>query len=78
MWIPIPNIDSLLELDVETRLVLVQKLWDSIVEGTRGGETLPLRSEERTVLDARLKEDDDDPDAAIPWAEARNALLGER
>lgn len=75
---PIPDLDSLLKLDIETRLVVVQLLWASIVEDTRGGATLPLRPEARELLDARLKEDDDDPDAAIPWADARNALLGER
>jgi putative addiction module component (TIGR02574 family) len=75
---PIPDIDSLLKLDIASRLTLVQMLWDSILEDTRGGGTLPLRSTERERLDARLKEDDDDPGAAIPWAEARDALLGER
>jgi hypothetical protein len=28
----LPNIDGLLALDVETRLELVQKLWDSIFQ----------------------------------------------
>jgi putative addiction module component (TIGR02574 family) len=70
--------DSLLKLDIETRLAVVQRRWASIVEDTRDGVTLPLRPEERGLLDARLKEDDDDPDAAIPWPEARAALLGER
>jgi putative addiction module component (TIGR02574 family) len=78
MSMPIPNIDNLLELDVETRLVLVQKLWDSIFHDVQNGAAMPVSHEERELLDARLKEDDDDPDAAIPWAEARNALLGER
>lgn len=74
----IPNIDSLLELDVETRLVLVQKLWDSIFQDAQDGAAMPVSLEERELLDARLKEDDDDPEAAIPWAEARAELLRER
>ncbi len=74
----IPNIDSLLELDVETRLVLVQKLWDSIFQDAQDGAAMPASPQERELLDARLKEDDDDPDAAIPWAEARAELLRER
>lgn len=36
---------------------------------------MPVSAQERELLDARLKEDDDDPDAAIPWAEARAELL---
>ena len=75
---PIPNIDRLLELDVETRLALVQKLWDSIFQDAQAGAAIPVSPQERELLDARLKEDDDDPDAAIPWAEARAELLRER
>ena len=75
---PIPDIDSLLELDVETRLVLVQKLWDSIFHDAQDGAAMPVSPQERELLDARLKEDDDDPDSAIPWAEARAELLRER
>ncbi len=78
MTMPIPNIDHLLMLDLETRLVLVQALWTSILEDTRDGATLPLRAQERELLDARLNEDDDDPDAVISWAEARAELLRER
>jgi putative addiction module component (TIGR02574 family) len=75
---PVPNIDSLLELDVETRLVLVQKLWDCIFQDAQDGAAMPVSPQEHELLDARLKEDDDDPDAAIPWAEARTELLRER
>lgn len=75
---PVPSIDHLLTLDLETRLVLVQKLWDSIVQDTQQGAAMPVSPQEREMLDARLKEDDDDPDAAIPWAEARAELLRER
>jgi putative addiction module component (TIGR02574 family) len=75
---PIPDIAHLLKLDIATRLTLVQMLWDSILADARDAATLPLRPKERELLDARLKEDDEDPDAAIPWAEARAALLGER
>jgi putative addiction module component (TIGR02574 family) len=71
----LPNIDSLLALDVETRLELVQKLWDSIFQDTQQGAAMPVSPQERELLDARLKEDDDDPDAAIPWAAARAELL---
>ena len=75
---PLPNIDDLLVLDVETRLVLVQKLWDSILEDARDGTAMPVSPQERALLDERLREDDDDPAAAVPWAEARAELLRER
>ncbi|HEX7838708.1 MAG TPA: addiction module protein [Kofleriaceae bacterium] len=72
----IPNIDHLLALDVETRLVLVQKLWESIFHDVEDS-AIPVSASERELLEARLKEDDDDPEAAIPWAEARAELLRE-
>jgi putative addiction module component (TIGR02574 family) len=75
---PVPSIDHLLTLDLETRLVLVQKLWNSIFQDTQQGAAMPVSPQERELLDARLKEDDEDPDAAIPWAEARAELLRER
>jgi putative addiction module component (TIGR02574 family) len=74
----LPSFDSLLALDVETRLELVQKLWESILQDTQQGAAIPVSPQERALLDARLREDDDDPDAAIPWAEARAELLRER
>ena len=69
-----PNINELRKLDVETRLALVQELWDSIVDDAQRGATLSLSDEERRELDDRLREDDEDPDGAIPWAEARAQL----
>lgn len=74
----IPNIDNLLALDVETRLALVQKLWDSILEDARDAAALPVTASERALLDARLKEDNEDPEAAVSWDEARAELLRER
>jgi hypothetical protein len=69
-----PDIQELLELDLETRLALVQKLCDSLLEDASGGAQLPRADHERELLDERLREDDEDPEAAIPRAEARARL----
>ena len=69
-----PDVQKLLELDLETRLALVQKLWDSIVEDANAGGRLPLADSERALLDQRLREVDEDPDGAIPWANAKARL----
>jgi putative addiction module component (TIGR02574 family) len=69
-----PDVQQLLELDLETRLALVQQLWDSIVEDASAGAQLPLADHEHALLDERVREDDEDPGAAIPWAEARARL----
>jgi putative addiction module component (TIGR02574 family) len=69
-----PDVQKLLELDLETRLSLVQQLWDSIVEEAKAGAELPLSAAESALLDERLREDDENPDAAIPWAEVKARL----
>ncbi|MFN0249597.1 MAG: addiction module protein [Kofleriaceae bacterium] len=69
-----PNLDELLALDVQTRLALVQELWDSIVKDAQAGAELPVLDDERCELDDRLREDDEHPEQAIPWPEARARL----
>jgi putative addiction module component (TIGR02574 family) len=69
-----PGLKELLALDVETRLALVQELWDSVVKDAQAGAELPLSDSERHELDDRLREDDERPDGAIPWSEARARL----
>ena len=72
-----PDVRKLLELDLDARILLVEQLWASIVADANAGAELPLSVEDRALLDARLREDDADPGAAIPWADAR-ARLHER
>jgi putative addiction module component (TIGR02574 family) len=69
-----PDVPSLLALDLGTRLALVQELWDSIMEDASEGAELPLSDEDRSLLDQRLREDDEDPGSAIPWESARAQL----
>jgi putative addiction module component (TIGR02574 family) len=69
-----PDVTKLLELDLETRLALVQRLWDSIVQDANAGAEIPLTAVERELIDQRVREDDDDPSAAIPWSEAQARL----
>jgi putative addiction module component (TIGR02574 family) len=69
---------DLLALDVQTRLALVQELWDSIVADAQAGNDLPVSESDRRELDDRLRGDDDHPDAAVSWAEARARLRSER
>ena len=72
------DVQNLLELDLQTRLALVQRLWDSIVEDANAGAELPLSANERDLLDQRLREDDESPDAAISWTEAKARLHRKR
>jgi putative addiction module component (TIGR02574 family) len=72
------DVQKLLELDVETRLALVQELWNSIVDDTAAGIELPLSAEARALLDERLREDDEDPGSAISWTDAKAQLRRDR
>lgn len=69
-----PNLKDLLALDLHTRLALVQELWDSIVKDSQEGAELLSSDAERRELDDRLREDDENPDAVVPWSEARARL----
>jgi uncharacterized protein len=72
------DVQKLFELDLETRLALVQELWNSIVDDAAAGIELPLSAETRALLDERLSEDDEDPGSAIAWADARAKLRRDR
>ena len=65
---------ELLKLDIAQRLALIEELWESIINEANVGATLPLSAADRELLDQRLREDDEDPDAAIPWSEAKARL----
>lgn len=73
-----PSLKDLLALDVETRVALVQELWDSIVKDAEGGAELALSDADRLELDERLREDEARPQEAIPWDEARVRLRNGR
>ncbi len=60
--------EELLKLDVETRLQIVEQLWDSIVDREH---ELPVTMEDRDELDRRLAAYHREPDAGAPWSEVR-------
>ena len=72
-----PGLKELLALDVQTRLALVQELWDSVVKDAQTSDwSLPDAAQQE--LDTRLREDDEHPEDAIPWSEARARLRQKR
>ena len=52
------------ELPRETRIALVQEIWDSIAAESNSGL---LSEAQRKELDRRIAEDDAHPDDVIPW-----------
>ena len=61
-----------LELPVRERLQLVSEIWDSIAETP---EAIELTDETKALLEKRLREYRDNPDAASPWAEVKERIL---
>jgi len=73
-----PSRADLLKLDVAARLELIEALWDSIADDPESAAQLSLTDSERELLDQRLREHEEDPGAARPWAEVRAAILARR
>jgi putative addiction module component (TIGR02574 family) len=69
---------DLLKLDVATRLDLIEALWDSIANDETAATQLPLTEAERAMLDERLREYREDPEAGQSWAEVRSEILKQR
>ena len=66
------NIDLLaeaLKLSPSDRLELIGALWDTLSE-----EDLPVTPEERALLDERLADLEQNPDAQSPWSEVKARL----
>ena len=73
-----PSKAELLELDVATRLDLIEELWDSIASDPVAAGQLPLTDGERTILDERLRQHHANPESARPWSEVRAEILKQR
>lgn len=66
------NMDLLaeaLKLSPSERLQLIEALWDTLSE-----EDIPVTSEERALVDARLADLEANPDDQSPWSEVKARL----
>ena len=73
-----PDRAALLRLDVAARLQLIEELWDSIASAPAAASQVPLSDAERALLDERLKERQNAPTAARPWAAVRAEITKPR
>ena len=70
------NIDFLaeaLKLSPGDRLQLIEALWDTLSD-----EDIPVTPEERALLDERLADLEQNPDAQSPWSEVKARLKQRR
>jgi len=73
-----PSTRELLELDVQTRLELIDKLWESVVNDLNDPSkpnSLPISEAAQAVLDERMREYRADPAAAVRWEDVHARLL---
>ena len=62
---------EIVKLSVTERILLVEKIWDSIADEP---DALPLTEEQKAELDRRLEAHRANPGAAQPWAAVRERL----
>ncbi len=62
-------LEDALRLTPEERLDLIGALWETLSE-----EDIPVTSEERALLDARLADLEKNPDDQSPWPEVKARL----
>jgi putative addiction module component (TIGR02574 family) len=55
-------------LSIEDRLTLLQEIWDSIAASS---EQLPLKEDQKRLLDRRLADLDANPDNSLTWEEIK-------
>ncbi len=65
--------DEIRSLPVDQRMILVEELWNSIVEDEA---SLQLSEQQKAELDRRLEMHKVDPNRGVPWEEVKNRLLG--
>ena len=73
-----PSTRELLQLDVQTRLKLIDELWESIVNDLNDPDNpspLPVSAETRALLDERMREYRANPEAGLRWEDVRDRLL---
>lgn len=73
-----PSTRELLELDVQTRLKLIDELWESVVNDLNDPtkpNSLPISDATRALLEERRQEYRADPSAAVRWEDVHAQLL---
>jgi putative addiction module component (TIGR02574 family) len=63
---------GIVRLPVEERLILVEKIWDSIAAESAAAQ---LTDTQRIELQKRIEEDDANPDDVTPWEQVKPSTL---
>lgn len=73
-----PSTKELLKLDVQTRLEIIDELWDSVVHDLNDPDnpsSEPVPEATRARFAERMREYRANPAIGLPWASVRERLL---
>jgi len=65
------SIPAISDLSAEERYILANELWEQVAEDEA---SIPFDSAVRTLLEARRKESESDPESVISWEDAKRQL----
>ncbi len=71
----IKELEKIYELSVAERILLVEEIWDSILEHP---ETVPLTESQKTELEKRLSAYQENQEVGTPWTKVRQRILSNR
>lgn len=66
---------DILELSVPERILLVEDIWDSIVNFP---DSIKLTDEQKKELEARLNSYHKNPNLGSPWKDVKKRILNEK
>jgi putative addiction module component (TIGR02574 family) len=73
-----PSTSELLKLDVQTRLEIIDELWESVVNDLNDPDkpnSLPVSDATRELLDERMREYRANPAIGLRWEDIHERLL---
>jgi putative addiction module component (TIGR02574 family) len=74
----VPSTSELLKLDVQTRLEIIDELWESVVDDLNDADSatpVPVSAATRALLDERMREYRADPTTVLRWDDVHERLL---
>jgi len=68
-------IEEALKLPVEDRLALAERLWQSVEDVGEAAVSPPLHDWQKTLLDQRQEEPQQNPEGGLTWEEVKTGVL---
>ena len=69
------ELEKILELSVAQRILIVEEIWDSILNNP---DAVPLTDNQKKELEKRLNSYYENPQAGSPWPEVKERILSNK